>query len=315
MSETSANPADSAQDAVTGTALVIGNFDGVHRGHQALVSHTLELARRHHLRALAMTFEPHPAAVLGGAAPPVLTSTPRKVKLLSALAPNFEVLVQRFDSEFAQLSPREFVERILVRDIRVRQLVVGANFRFGRDRAGNVNELQKLGQEFAFAAHGVELTSDVAGSISSSRIRRLLTAGEVAEAASLLGRPHSVSGIVVAGDGRGRTIGVPTANLEGIPELAPKAGVYAGIVEIDGAATTSTLGPAVVHIGPRPTVDRNETVEVHLIDRNLDLYGRSLRVGFHRRLRDVIRFSDIESLKRQIALDIETARRELEANV
>jgi riboflavin kinase / FMN adenylyltransferase len=290
------------------TALAIGNFDGVHRGHQALVAHTLGLGRQHGLRTAVMTFDPHPAVVLGGSPPPVLTRMDRKVELLRAIAASIEVVVQRFDQAFSMLSPLEFVERILVEQVHVREVVVGANFRFGRDRAGTVAELREFGERFGFVAHPFALSGDAEGSISSSRIRRLLLDGDVGAAADLLGRPHAVTGNVVTGDGRGRTIGIPTANLDAVEETTPRAGVYACQVEIVEGGMGRALGAAVVHLGPRPTVDRGETIEVHVIDRSLDLYGKTLRVGFLQRLRDLERFSDIERLRRQIERDIAAAR-------
>lgn len=292
-------------------ALAIGNFDGVHRGHQALISHVAELAKERGLRPMVMTFDPHPAVALGGKLPPVLTALARKVELLRAIAPNLEVMVQRFDREFAQLSPREFVERILVGGLRVRELVVGHNFRFGRDRAGSVETLVRLGHDYGFAAYGFGLAGDAQGVFSSSRIRRLIREGDLVAASELLGRPHALSGLVVKGDGRGRTIGVPTANLDAVEELRPLEGVYVCRVESLAGANALNLGGAVVHLGPRPTVDRGDAIEAHLLDRDLDLYGQRLRVSFLQRLREQRQFSDLDGLKRQIELDIAAARRVL----
>jgi riboflavin kinase / FMN adenylyltransferase len=300
--------ASSAEPNRRDAALVIGNFDGVHRGHQALVAYTRSLAEEHGLRLVVMTFEPHPAMALGGSPPPLLTTTERKLELLRRLSPDMDVLVQRFDREFAELTPREFVARILVRDVHVRQLVVGANFHFGHDRQGSVSTLRAFGREFGFDMHAFELSGDDRGSFSSSRIRRLIVDGELAAANELLGRPHALSGVVVTGDGRGRTLGFPTANLDGVVEVKPRAGVYACRVDLLETAATRSLGAGVVHLGPRPTVERDETIEVHLIDGAMDLYGKRLRVGFLARLRDSERFSDIDALKRQIARDVDAAR-------
>lgn len=289
-------------------ALVIGNFDGVHRGHQALVAYTLKVARAHGLRPIAMTFDPHPAVALGGAPPPILTKLERKLELLGAMDPALALHVQRFDREFAQLSPREFVERVLVRNLNVRQLVVGANFRFGRARAGNVESLRELGKQLGFTAHAFSLEGDDEGSFSSSRIRSLIAEGDLVRVSELLGRPHCLTGKVVVGDGRGRQIGVPTANLAEVQEVLPRVGVYAGNVELVDQGAARPLGPAVVHIGPRPTVDRDDTVEAHLLDQSLDLYGQELRLSLGPRIRDLVRFSDIEALKQQIVRDISAAR-------
>lgn len=303
-----ASRASSFEPNPSETALVIGNFDGVHRGHAALVAYTLQLAKQRGLTPKLMTFDPHPALALGGTLPPVLTTLPRKIELLRALAPQLEVSVQHFDREFARLSPDEFVERVLVGSFKVRELVVGANFRFGRDRAGSAAQLEQYGEKFGFVAHAFQLEGDDRGAYSSSRIRRLIADGELVAANELLGRPHALTGTVVRGDGRGRTIGVRTANLEDVEEVRPLAGVYACRVELLHRDTSEALGIAVVHLGPRPTVDRGDAIEAHVLDRSLDLYGKRLRVSFVQRLRGLEKYPDLESLKRQIALDIAAAR-------
>jgi riboflavin kinase/FMN adenylyltransferase len=292
-----------------GSVLVIGNFDGVHRGHRALVAEALGLADQHGLRSVVMTFDPHPAVVLGGEAPPVLTRLDRKVELLRAIAPNLEVVVERFDREFAALSPREFVERVLVDGHRAERLVVGANFRFGRGRVGTVALLQELGAEFGFVARAVDLAGDAQATYSSSRIRSLLVEGDIRQANELLGRPHAITGTVVHGDARGRTIGIPTANLDEVEELKPQVGIYAARVELLEHGVATELGAAVVHVGPRPTVARGETIEVHVLDRTVELYGKCMRVAFLEKLRAIEHFTDLASLKRQIELDILATRR------
>lgn len=291
------------------SALVIGNFDGVHRGHQALIAYTLDVARQNGLEPQAMTFEPHPAQVLSGSPPPVLTTLERKIELLESLAPGLRVVVQHFDPEFSRLSPLEFVERILVGRNHVRQLVVGSNFRFGRNRAGNVEVLQELGKRFGFVAHAFELSADANGSISSSRIRQLISAGDVVLAKELLGRPHALTGVVVHGDGKGRSIGFPTANLDQIAELRPLPGVYAAHTEIVEAEVATSLGPSVVHIGPRPTVNRDETVEAYVIHQSIHLYGKRVRLHLLGRVRDLVRLANLEALKPQIELDVASALR------
>ncbi|HMA97183.1 MAG TPA: bifunctional riboflavin kinase/FAD synthetase [Polyangiaceae bacterium] len=301
------NGALSAEPNGPASALVIGNFDGVHRGHQALVAFTLDLAHQNGLEPQAMTFDPHPAQVLSGSPPPVLTTLERKIELLESLALGLRVVVQHFDSEFSRLSPLDFVERILVGRNHVRQLVVGANFRFGRNRAGNVQVLQELGERFGFNAHAFELSADAHGSISSSRIRQLITAGDVALAKELLGRPHALTGLVVHGDGKGRTIGFPTANLEQIAELRPLPGVYAAHTEILDGGLATAIGPSVVHIGPRPTVQRGETVEAHVIHQDRDLYGKTVRINLLGRVRGLVQLANLEALKPLIEQDVAAA--------
>lgn len=293
-----------------GVALAIGNFDGVHAGHQSLVRRAVELAEADLLAPKAMTFEPHPAKILGGKAPPQLTRLARKVELLKQLAPSLEVIVQSFDEAFARLSPRDFVVRTLVETVRVRHLVVGANFRFGRDRTGTVAELAQLGQKLGFDVHPLELSGDGEGSFSSSRIRRLVELGSMKPATFLLTRPHCLIGSVVRGDGRGRSIGFATANLEGIEEQLPADGVYAAMAELPegtrASAGAQSLTPAAVHVGPRPTVERGRSVEAHLIGAEGDFYGCEMRLHLLDRVRGLVKFDGIDSLKAQIARDVET---------
>lgn len=292
-----------------GVALVIGNFDGVHLGHQALVRYTVELGRLHSLRPKVMTFDPHPARLLSGAAPALLTRHERKLELLRRIAPNLEIIVQPFDRQFSNLSPRDFVERILVGHVHVRQLVVGKNFRFGRDRTGSSEDLVTFGGELGFEAHGFELSGDEQGCYSSSRIRSFIAAGQLSLAAALLGRPHSISGLVVRGDGRGKTLGFATANLEAVEEQLPPPGVYAGIAQLLDADGSLLPCPTAIHIGPRPTVNRGETIEAHLLGQSGDFYGRALRLHLLERLRALVRFDGIEALQAQIAQDVAATSR------
>jgi riboflavin kinase/FMN adenylyltransferase len=290
-------------------ALVIGNFDGVHRGHQALVRYTVELAQKRGLSPKIMTFDPHPAQLLSGKAPMLLTRLERKLELLQRILPTLEILVQPFDEQFSMLSPRQFVERILVSKLRVRELVVGKNFRFGRDRAGSSEDLVRLGKEFGFGAVGFTLSGDEQGSFSSSRIRRFIAEGDLTSATTLLGRPHCLIGSVVRGDGRGKSLGFATANLEQVEEQRPPAGVYAGVAQFTDSNERPVLCSAAIHIGPRPTVDRGETIEAHLLGQTGDMYGRTLRLHLVERLRDLVRFDGVDALKTQIALDVDATVR------
>lgn len=294
------------------TLVVIGNFDGVHRGHHAVLSSAVSEARSKSLEPVVLTFDPHPAVVLRGAEPQVLTTPLRRAELITREFPEVRVVVEPFTRELSLLTAREFVEQLLLARLGARAVVVGGNFRFGKGREGDVATLSKLGQELGFEARGEELRADDAGAFSSSRVRRAIVAGDLGEATRVLGRPHSVSGVVIRGDGRGKTIGIPTANLGEVPELLPKNGVYSCLVDrigTDGRA--SVLARGVSNIGVRPTVGAGLSIEAHLFDFDEDLYGTRLRVHLVGRLRDEQRFSGIDELVAQIRRDIERARDEL----
>lgn len=292
--------------------IAIGNFDGVHRGHQHLLSAVIEQARALGLRPSVLTFDPHPSVVLGRAGLPLLTRLETKVALLQGLSPELEVLVHPFTPALAALPPERFVEEVLVGAYRAGHVVVGANFRFGAARAGNLSTLQTLGREHGFTAEALPLLEGRGEAISSSRIRTLLTLGRVEEAAHLLGRPHVTFGEVVHGDAIGRTIGFPTANLANLAELVPGFGVYACRVNVVGEPDLQSL-MAASSIGVRPTLNQSGPppvrVEVHLLDRKLDLYGQTLAVSWVAKLRGEERFPSLDALKAQIASDVDHARR------
>ncbi len=289
--------------------VVIGNFDGVHRGHQAVLSAAATAAAELGLAAQVLTFHPHPASVLGKKPLQVLTSLPHKVALIEGHCPAIEVSVVQFTLEFAQLSAEEFVERVLVRQLGARVVVVGENFRFGRGRSGDFARLVELGSRHGFEARSEPLLSDEAGPLSSSRIRELLGEGNVAAANELLGRPHSVTGKVGHGDHRGRTIGFPTANLEDVVEALPLDGVYVARALGGGVP----MGTAVVNVGARPTVERPYSIEAHVLDFSGDLYGAQLTLEFVARIRSTQKFESLDALKDQIARDVREGRRLIEA--
>lgn len=288
--------------------VAIGNFDGVHRGHQAVIAQGLAEARRGSLAPVVLTFDPHPSVVLGRGSLPALTSLDRKLDLLCRESEALRVVVEPFTLELAKTEPHEFAERLLVEKLGAKVVLVGENFRFGRARAGDFAELRRLGQELGFSALAAALECDAAGPISSTRIRAALERGELRTVEELLGRPHALTGRVVAGHGRGRTIGVPTANLEGISEATPPHGVYAVLVDqrLDGAFTALAAG--VANFGVRPTLGAGPSFEVHLFDTAQDLYGQELRVHLLDRLRAEQKFSNVDELLAQIARDIQAAR-------
>ncbi len=300
--------------AAPGSTLVtIGNFDGVHRGHRSVLERGLVEARSRGLSPLVLTFHPHPSEVLGQGVPPVLTPLERKVELLGRLSPELRIVVEPFTLALAQRTPRQFAEGLLAHELGAKLVVVGDNFKFGHGRAGTAASLGELGRELGFEARAQALIHDESGVISSTRVRELVSAGSVREAESLLGRPHAVSGTVVVGEGVARKLGVPSANLGAIPELLPARGVYAVLVDLLEGERFHALGLGVTNIGIRPTLGQGELrVEVHVLNLDRDLYGRTLRVHVVERLRDELRFPDITALKAQLAADVVAAQSALD---
>lgn len=290
------------------TLVAIGNFDGVHVGHCAVLRGACEQARQRSLRPLVLTFHPHPSEVLGRGFPR-LTTLPRKVELLLSLDETLGVVVEPFDAALASLEPEQFVEHLLVERLGAAVVSVGQNFRFGRARRGDRDLLMELGQKYGFEARVEFLSSDADGVYSSTRARAAIERGDLAEATNVLGRPHMLSGEVIEGQRRGRLLGFPTANLDGVAEALPADGVYAVLVDVNvDAGRFRPLGPGVMNLGSRPTMGAGRSIEVHLLDQSLDLYGKRLRVHLVTRLREERRFPDIDALRAQIARDVETAR-------
>jgi riboflavin kinase/FMN adenylyltransferase len=282
----------------------IGNFDGVHRGHQSMIAALTRSAARHNAPAVVFTFDPHPIALLRpGQSPPPLSTTERKLELLSQNAVDGAV-VYPTDQTLLSLTPREFFDRIIVARLQARGLVEGPNFFFGHNRAGNVDTLR----EFCAAARmDLEIVPPVKMGeqlVSSSEIRRLIAAGQVREAAALLGYAYRISGTVIRGAERGRTIGFRTANLEGVRTVLPRDGVYAGRAQVGG-----TWYAAGINLGPNPTfADQERKLEAHLLDYAGDLYGSRIDVEFIDRLRDTVRFESVETLTAQLKQDMERVR-------
>ena len=289
----------------------MGNFDGVHLGHQVVVRRAVEEARSRGLRAVAVTFDPHPRAVLRpGSEPKLLTVLEVREELLLGCGVD-EVRVLRFDLELSKKSPGDFVREVLVGELGAGVVVVGENFRFGYKASGDVKDLDRHMRDAGGEAYAVPtyVLGEAAGSgeaINSTRIRMLLHDGEAREAARLLGRPYSLRGVVVEGDKRGHALGFPTANvLPGSVALVPGRGVYAGHVRVGeeryGACT---------NVGVAPTFERRESrVEAYLLDYEGDLYGEVIDVTFEERLRPEKQFSGVYELKEQIARDVAEARR------
>jgi riboflavin kinase/FMN adenylyltransferase len=293
--------------------LTIGNFDGLHLGHRAIVDTVTSRARARGGEAVVYTFDPHPRKVLQpDRAPGLLTTLEQKLEGLEALGVDV-VIVERFDMAFASLSPEHFVRGYVHERVRPVEVYVGYDFHFGKDREGSMKLLTELGPHLGFSVTIVPEVTVRGRDVNSTRIRGLLAEGDVAEAATLLGRAYTVRGRVVRGDERGRTLGFPTANLDPENEVLPGSGVYAGRVRLLEPAEAPR--PAVVNVGRRPTFGASDPllVEAHLLDFEGDLYGRRLDLAFEQRLRDERRFPDVAALRGQIAADAREARRLLGA--
>ncbi len=289
------------------TALTIGNFDGVHLGHQAMLAKLREAASARGLPACVMTFEPHPREFFApDKAPARLTSLREKLELLSTQGVD-RAYVCRFNYVFAQTTSEQFVRRILFDGMRVQWLLVGDDFRFGARRAGDVVFLKQNAPAYGYEIEAMSSVTLRGERISSTAVREALTAGELARAAQLLGRPYSISGRVVRGDGLGRKLGFPTANIQMKHNRPPLNGIF--VIEVAGIGETVVRG--VASLGVRPTVKARgaaPVLEAHLLDFDADLYGRHLRIEFLHKLRDEEKYRDLETLTRQIALDVDNAR-------
>jgi riboflavin kinase/FMN adenylyltransferase len=294
------------------SVITIGQFDGVHLGHQRVVARAAELGRERGLPVVAITFDPHPDEVIRpGSHPPFLCSTRRRAELLGGLGVDAVCLLP-FTLEFSRLDPDEFVRAVLVDKLHAAAVVVGEDFRFGHKARGDVQLLDKLGEKYDYTVEGLPLLVLDDETISSTAIRALLEAGDVAGAAKLLGRPHRVEGVVVRGHQRGRQLGFPTANVESPPHTAiPADGIYAGwLSTLDEAGAEMNRWPAAISIGTNPTFDgQARTVEAYALDRtDLDLYGLHAAIDFVARLRGTLRFDSIDALVEQMHEDVDEAR-------
>lgn len=292
--------------ANTPVALTVGNFDGVHLGHQAMLARLAEAARRLKVPSCVMTFEPHPREFFApDQAPTRLTSLREKLELLAQFGVE-RVQICRFDFEFAKTTPEDFITRILRRGLAARWILVGDDFRFGARRAGDLSMLKQAEAECGFRVHAMHSVMVDGERVSSTQVRKALAAGDLTRAAHLLGRPYSISGRVVSGDRLGRKLGWPTANVLMKHNRPPLAGIFA--VEVNGI--DGRVLPGVASLGVRPTVahDARPSLEVHLLDFGREIYGAHLKVDFLHKFRDEEKYADVETLKRQIAVDVENTR-------
>jgi len=289
----------------SGCVVTIGNFDGIHLGHQSVLGELAEKAAEMDLSSLVMVFEPHPQEFFDAEnAPARLTRFREKVQILRRFAVD-RLLCVRFDKKFASIPAQDFVQQILIEKLGVRHLIIGDDFRFGHGRSGDVEMLRAAGETEDFQVMNMR-TFDMDGErVSSTRIRAALKIGELNVAEKLLGRSYRMSGRVVQGDQRGRTIGFPTANIYLHRKVSPITGVFA--VQVFGLDDEPLQ--AVANIGTRPTVDGKKCLlEVHLLDFDQDIYGRHVQVMFLRKLREEQRFESLDDLKQQIHCDVQAAR-------
>jgi riboflavin kinase/FMN adenylyltransferase len=297
---------DLARLKLNASALTVGSFDGVHRGHRALIAALVDTARADGFPAVVMTFFPHPAVVLRGRRPAFYISTPEeKAELLGDLGVDY-VVTQTFSHELAEVTAEGYLER-LMRHLSFRDLWIGENFALGHQRQGNLAYLTEAAPRWGFQLRVVPPVTMDGEAVSSTRVREALRAGDVARVARYLGRPFLLPGTVIRGAGRGRSLQIPTANLEVWQERAcPGVGVYACLAEVAGAQYA-----AVTNIGTRPTFDGSDAspvVETHLLDFEGDLYGQALQLAFMARMRDEKRFAGPVELVEQIRADIVQAR-------
>ncbi|RXJ73796.1 bifunctional riboflavin kinase/FMN adenylyltransferase [Veronia nyctiphanis] len=286
--------------------LTIGNFDGVHLGHRAVLSNVIEKAKHLGLPATVLLFEPQPQELFAGdAAPARLTRLRDKYQQLKALGVD-RLLVVNFNLKFASMSPEDFVHRLLVQRLGVKFLVVGDDFRFGAKRKGDFSYLEQQAEKVGFEVVSTQSFCVSEQRVSSTAIRQVLANGDQASAAKMLGRPYSVTGRVAHGQKLGRTLGFPTANIPLKRLVSPVSGVY--VVKVAGIESNELVN-GVANVGTRPTVDGvRQQLEVHLFDVDTNLYGRHIEVQLLNKLRDEKKFGSLDELKAQIQLDTQTAR-------
>jgi len=289
--------------------VTIGNFDGVHKGHQAIFHQVIEKAESIRGTSVAITFEPHPIKVLKkNASPPLITLYEQKVELIAKTGLDVLICIP-FNKDFAAITADRFLEDLLVKKIGTKAIVIGKDYSFGKNREGNINYLNENADRFGYeviVTDWIPVSHNTDGRISSTRVREIVMQGDVHDAVALLGRYYQIRGKVLSGRNRGgRLLGFPTANINIVDELCPKTGVYAVTVECSDGHYKG-----LANIGYSPTFDDHIfTIEVHLLDFNNDLYGQDIRVNFIKRIRDEKKFSNIDELARQIKKDIDSGRK------
>ena len=303
------NQLDKISEPFANAVITIGNFDGVHIGHQALFHEVIETAENIGGTSIAMTFEPHPIRVLKqNGHPPLITLYEQKIELIERTGIDVLICIP-FTRAFAELTAEQFVKDLLIKKIGMKAIVVGEDYNFGKDREGDIELLRSYAPEYGFeviVAGWIKMSRGIAQRISSTKIRELVTDGLMIQAEKMLGRNYQIRGKVVTGRDRGgKLLGIPTANINLHDELCPKTGIYAVTVECRGKKYDG-----VANIGYSPTFDDHEfTVEVHIFDFDDDIYGEKIRVNFIERIRDEKKFSNIQELIDQIKRDMVAARK------
>ena len=288
----------------THSVITLGNFDGLHLGHQELIKMVIKRAKEKGAVSLVVTFRPHPLKILAPAkCPPLISIYEEKIKLFEKMG--IDVLVKiPFTVDFSSMAPEDFVKDVLCGLLGAKEIFVGYNYRFGRGREGNVQTLKRLGEKFGFTVREVQQVSLNGEVISSSKIRHLLKDGEVEHASKLLGRTYAITGIVVKGDGRGKGLGFPTANIVPKHSIIPANGVYAARLYV-----RDRLYDGIANIGMRPTFNKeNLTIEVHVFEFNEDIYNEEVSLYFIKKIREEKKFKGADELIHQIDSDIKTAK-------
>jgi riboflavin kinase / FMN adenylyltransferase len=290
--------------ALRGSVATLGNFDGVHLGHQALLRSTVEDARRFRSKSVVLTFEPHPLKILAPErAPKLIVAHKDKMQLFQAFGVDI-VVVQNFNASFASLEAEKFVQRFLVERLKIKKVWIGRDLRFGKGRKGGVHDLMRWGEQMGFAVGVMEPVVVNGTRVSSSRIRHLLAEGRVDEVEPMLGRYHFVSGRVVSGHRRGRELGFPTANISSRTEVMPEDGIYATLFQIGEQKFLS-----VSNVGVNPTFgDGPRTVESFIFDFKDDLYGELVKLFFVKKIREEKKFASVDQLVEQMSADVANAR-------
>ena len=294
----------------TNSIITLGNFDGLHLGHQELIRMIIQRAKETGAISIVVTFRPHPLKILAPEkCPPLISIYEEKIRLFDKLG--IDVLIKiPFTMDFSRMTPRDFVKDILCGMLGAKEIFVGFNYRFGKGREGNIQTLKELGREFGFIVREVGQISLEGEVISSTKIRLLLKDGDVEHATRLLGRPYTISGVVIKGDGRGRKLGFPTANIASKHAIIPSNGVYAVRLFI-----RDRFYDGIANIGLRPTFNIKElAIEVHVFDFSEDIYGEEITVFFIQKLREEKKFRNANTLIQEIKKDVETAKKTLSGN-
>lgn len=292
-------------DSAKNSVVALGNFDGVHLGHKAIIKKTLEVAKKEGLPSAVMTFEPHPATILSPNKEPFrITPVREKISLIKELGVDI-LFLMRFNHDFSLITAEGFVKKILIESLNIKHAVIGYDFIFGNKRSGNAVFLKKMAEKYGFSLIQLEAVSENGKTHSSTKIREYLKEGNIEKATAILGHNYIIEGRVIKGEQRGNQLGFHTANIPLKDHIRPAFGVYIAKVRIENEATCRN---AVINIGKRPTFGKNsELMEVHLLDFNKDLYGKKLRVQLIKHLRPEKKFSGIEELREQIKKDCERA--------